>query len=391
MKFSAAKRKKANALLKKHNIFWRFSETTSSKKQRTRSVQGNDARAFHCEPEVLVGLFDIFYGEQPAQQLDPLFQAAAEAADTRQTAAERQATTGRGRKRKEGPQPVGLGGRTSQTADVAAYREQRQQEEREAAAAGTGSSPVEPEEEQEEESDEEDDEEEDGAYVPDLLPAAGREDEEVGGVATAIDVWLTSIEYQEAAHARIIATDAQGRRIDDFDLAQRRAYAKRGAEKGRAWAEAVQRHSKQRAPWQYVHRAYAHFEEDALENGQRDTVNDEIIELGHRTSKKFRFNVFQGGTNECVTVRQTINKHTAEGTWESSKSKPRSLPKAVATQTHVKRHAMEVFDSNKPRKKRKKEGQQKRTRAREVGAEKREGKRACTKKAIEDYKQARCE
>ena len=101
----------------------------------------------------------------------------------------------------------------------------------------------------------------------------------VGGVRTAIDVWLTSIHYQSAAHAKLADPDS----IDDL-----RAYAKKGQEAGRAWATAVQMHCNQTANWQYVHRAFAHFEEDVMENGHRDTVDDSLLEKGNRSCKEHK-------------------------------------------------------------------------------------------------------
>ena len=53
-------------------------------------------------------------------------------------------------------------------------------------------------------------------------------------------------------------------------------------------------HCNQTANWQYVHRAFAHFEEDVMENGHRDTVDDSLLEKGNRSCKEHKRNVMQG-------------------------------------------------------------------------------------------------
>ena len=51
-------RERANVVLEKYNLFWRF---PVRKTGRTPPVEGNDARALHSNPGLLKELFDIFY------------------------------------------------------------------------------------------------------------------------------------------------------------------------------------------------------------------------------------------------------------------------------------------------------------------------------------------
>ena len=423
-------------------------------------MQGNDARKFHTEPELLVGLFDIFYDEPAAVHVEPVAQAAADTTHVRESVAEQRVATGRGRKRKHAaPSVVGPGGHTSSAVDISAYRARRVAVEAAAASVeataaarkaraaelaklkvpelkdlltdggmvttgkkaalverlldhefpaavegegegeegeegegedgegegegegeqGEGATSAPPRRSPRLESDEpeadDDDDEHEGAEVYDL-----EEDALVGGVETAIDIWVASIAYQEAAHAPV-GTEAVG----DFDLEARRAYASKGQAAGKAWAEAVQRHAKNRASWQYVHRAYAHFYEDAMENGQRDTTDDSAHERGNRTSKMYKNSVMQGGTNDRTkTVQQTHHVKTADGGWTSKKSKARALPLAPATQVHIKRHAGAALAMDRPPKC---DQTVKRKRGVEFKAEERATKRTDMKNRQEEFKQ----
>ena len=126
----------------------------------------------------------------------------------------------------------------------------------------------------------------------------------VGTVSSAIRVWRTLIAFQVAVHTPI---------ADDFDMAQRRAYgvAGSGQAAGTAWAEALQLHTKNRAPWQYAHQAFAHFLEEALERGYALAVDDAILETGHKISRKLKACVFKGGTNEPGVVWSQTRQYSA--------------------------------------------------------------------------------
>ena len=201
----------------------------------------------------------------------------------------------------------------------------------------------------------------------------------VGGVRTAIDAWLTSIHYQSAAHAKLADPDS----IDDL-----RAYAKKGQEAGRAWATAVQMHCNQTANWQYVHRAFAHFEEDVMENGHRDTVDDSLLEKGNRSCKEHKRNVMQGGTNEPILVEQTAHHQYEDGSWYSTKSAPRRMPKAVCTQELIREHSAQTFAEKRPRPQ---EVSLKRGQAVDVKKEEMKQRRTTTTGAFEEYKKTKLE
>ena len=384
--FNEKMRKDGNALLKLYKLFWRFPE--SKRNQRIRPVQGNDSRAFHTIPELLIGLFDIFFPEEVRNAHDPLTavgRAADAAEDVRESEAEQAKAAGRKRCRKKARPPpvVGVGGGTSTTADVHEYRQRRTATMARGAAASTGASAAAdataPAAEQGYDAGADDDEdadaEESGGGVVYVLP----EDAKVGGLLTAIDVWKKSIDYQTAAHAKLRDPDS---------IEELRAYAKRGQAAGRAWATAVQRHCHQAAPWQYVHRAFAHFEEDVMENGHRDTVDDSLLEKGNRSIKEHKGNVFQGGTNEEVFVEQTHHHQDENGLWHETKSKKRRLPKAIATQAHIRTHAAQWFAEDRPRPQ---EVTARRKQALQVKHEATGGKRTATEAAIHEYQKQKLE
>ena len=133
--------------------------------------------------------------------------------------------------------------------------------------------------------------------LPELSPAKagddGGGDGEPRGLQSAIAVWLTGIQHITAVYTRI---------KDNYDMAQRRAYGERGQQTGRDWADALQHHTRNRAPWQYPHRSSTHFLEDALEFGEFDTVDDSLLEKGNRRKKRLGDRVtMHGGTNEPGT------------------------------------------------------------------------------------------
>jgi len=49
--------------------------------------------------------------------------------------------------------------------------------------------------------------------------------------------------------------------------------------------------------WQYMHHAFAHAETDALEHGQKDMLDDAIIELENRASKRMKGITMASGSN----------------------------------------------------------------------------------------------
>ena len=59
---------------------------------------------------------------------------------------------------------------------------------------------------------------------------------------------------------------------------ERKAYAKRVGETGRAFARAIIDHCDAAARWQYVHYSLAHIEADALEHGFLPRLDDSITE-----------------------------------------------------------------------------------------------------------------
>ena len=99
--------------------------------------------------------------------------------------------------------------------------------------------------------------------------------QQVGGLETAIDVWLDAIKYLSDLHTPL---------KDHFDMVERKAHADKCAASGRAWALTINEHTSNKSLWQYVHDAFAHVHEDIMEHGAGDRNDDAILEKGNRSS-----------------------------------------------------------------------------------------------------------
>ena len=99
------------------------------------------------------------------------------------------------------------------------------------------------------------------------------EDEQVGGLLTAIDVWLTAIKYLTDIHTEL---------KDHYDMVERKVHADKCAASGKAWALTINEHTSNKALWQYVHDAFWHIHEDIMEHGSGDRNDDAILEKGNR-------------------------------------------------------------------------------------------------------------
>ena len=122
------------------------------------------------------------------------------------------------------------------------------------------------------------------------------EDQTAGDLATAIEVWLTAIQYTSDLHSTL---------ADHFDLHARKAHADKCAASGKAWALAINEHTSNRALWQYVHDAFAHVAEDIMEHGSGDRNDDAILEKGNRRFKRIGDRcVMRGGRNGGTWTRK---------------------------------------------------------------------------------------
>ena len=160
-----------------------------------------------------------------------------------------------------------------------------------------------------------------------------------GGIATALASWVSFIRYTEAQHQRV---------LDDFDPVQLKQYATTVAAAGKAWSMALVKHCPKAARFQYVHRAFAHAEEDILANGHRDPSDDSIIEKGHKNAVLLKRCIFQGGTNEPTKVRRTSVRENEHGGVTKQRSEPAALPKGKATQELVLQHAAPELAMQRP-------------------------------------------
>ena len=345
--FNMKQRLRANLLLKRRGFLWKFPEQAGTKErpQRASTPTGNDARRFHTDAEVLVGLVQIFYDtDDNDETILPELRAAANAAahifdveddqehlPALETIQEEEETydfvaaaaaakkskprckgknKGKGKaapkgKKKRPVEDVVVGdGSAVTTATVTAYQKMRSTESRKrkepAPAAADEEEPV--ADDVEGQADVAPDE----SILPDeetdVMQDTLEEDVRTGNVYSAVEVWRTSILHQADVHATI---------EDHFDMAQRRAYGEKGQASGRAWALAVQEHSNFKAPWQYIHDSFAHFLEDAMEHGAAERVDDSKLEKGNRRKKKLGLHCcFHGGTNrDGATFRQRRKVH----------------------------------------------------------------------------------
>ena len=73
-----------------------------------------------------------------------------------------------------------------------------------------------------------------------------------GNILTALDVWLTLIQFWATISAPVPGENG------DYDRVELEKYAKAGQEAGIKWAQAMQKHSDNACNWQYVHDCLAH-------------------------------------------------------------------------------------------------------------------------------------
>jgi hypothetical protein len=165
----------------------------------------------------------------------------------------------------------------------------------------------------------------------------------VGDAVTALKSWLVWVQYQEAQHAKVL--DA----FDREQLGPAAVCVDGRAAAGKCWATALCKHAPAASRWQYVHRAYAHDEEDKLQNGHRDATDDSIIEKGHKLANKRKGQIFHGGTNETnKRVRSTITHENEDGGITQSQSASRKLPMGRAAQLHKLAFAATAFVDQRP-------------------------------------------
>ena len=278
VKFSESKRRAMNKLLGETKMIWRCPES-SGKRPKTIAA-GNDARRLLTDEALLTGLLKIAYAEEVAQlegELGALGTAAAANANVRseeQVAAEEQAAaevvveptrtsavgvqpaiakkTAGGRKKKAVAAVVGPSGVRVTESMQRAYVTKRN------AAAAAVASTAAPEAALEEApapndgerddgdgqqrdtsldgEDEDMEEEEHEGYM-----AEAEEDEKAGGLATAIETWLTAIRYMADLHETL---------DDPFDKPAVAAFAAKVGASGKLWALAINNHTSNKAMWQ---------------------------------------------------------------------------------------------------------------------------------------------
>jgi hypothetical protein len=318
------KRQRGNKVLKRARSEWFFPER---KKKRSSVPVGNTARMLMLNPTVVPQMVMIFYPDATVKETAIVSRAAVSATNLheendRVLAASRQAEVaearreskkakeksappapapapakGKSKKRKNVDEDdVALpGGKAVDASEVAAYSKKRRAT---TSAAGTSTGPapkapipkrVRTETDANKEGDD-DAEGKEGDKIADAEDVeAGNdlgdelgdgeameeleEDIEVGGKSTAVEVWSTGIKYIDALFAPV-EDDRPGTK-------SRIAYASKCGSAGKAWGEAINRHTSNRSAWQYVHRALAHAEEEALQHGGAEANDDSLLEKGN--------------------------------------------------------------------------------------------------------------
>ena len=115
------------------------------------------------------------------------------------------------------------------------------------------------------------------------------EDDKVGGLESAVDMWLTTIRYTSAIHTPL---------VNHFGLQERKAHADKCAAAGKSWALSINEHTSNTSLWQYVHDAYAHIWEGIMDHGAGDRNDDAILEKANRRKKRLGDRcVMRGGIN----------------------------------------------------------------------------------------------
>ena len=367
--FDAKKRARANALLKERKMIWRMPET-SKKRAKTISA-GNDARRFMSDSKLLVGLFAIFYPDATGAETEAMAAAAdanegvrtaemaketaavAAAAPAAAAPAAAKARGGQSRKspigvagggvKKKAPSKKkvvtavsGPGGKRVGQADVQQYAAARRRAASAPAATSGGALPTAADHAAAKKAETAArgvvaDEEDISVELEDELMDEVEEDNEleeddkIGGLASAIDVWLTAILYMAELHATL---------DDPFDKAAVKSMASKVGAAGKAWAIAINNHTSNRSSWQYVHDAYAHVEQDILEHGPGDRNDDSILEKKNRLKKRLGDRcVFKGGTNAPgATFTQTIRVKERD---ERGKPTGRFITKTVSRKANI--------------------------------------------------------
>ena len=303
--FDEKKRIAANAHLEKHKMLWRMPEK-QGKRAKTISA-GNDARRMVTAPAILAGMVEIFWDEEAraaaTAEIDKLCTAATENEGMRCDAPEPKQAKPRQRKQaakapaRKSPVGVAGGGVAKKSAkkkkvvgavltvgaqkvtqaDCSEYAKKRRRADSAAAAPAPddtsrvpAAAPAMPAADAAEHELDGNDE---SMQAEDEEMEHLEEDDKVGGLSTAIDVWLTAIKYLSDLHTPV---------KDHFDMVQRKAYADKCAASGKAWALTINEHTSNKALWQYVHDAFAHVHEDIMEHGAGDRNDDAILEKGNR-------------------------------------------------------------------------------------------------------------
>ena len=132
------------------------------------------------------------------------------------------------------------------------------------------------------------------------------ENVKVGGVTTAVDAWLALGTFLSHMY-----TD-----FDDRSMAEREKHGEEGQKKGKAWADALNRHTQNNANWFYPHDSAYHYKQRIVACGSYVRGDDSIIETKHKVMRAQKRRLFGHGarrSNEKWTVDLHVPSRDARG------------------------------------------------------------------------------
>ena len=128
----------------------------------------------------------------------------------------------------------------------------------------------------------------------DLMPEVG---EIAGNHRTALRSYLALLELQRELHSEW---------VDEDESAERKRRAAQAQKLGAQWASNIRAHATESLGHYYMHLCAAHLEELILLTGNMQSGNDEILEAGNYTMKKYRDLTWKGSGEHGVKKGQEL-------------------------------------------------------------------------------------
>ena len=122
-------------------------------------------------------------------------------------------------------------------------------------------------------------------------------DEVVGGAETSAACWISLSKFQTKVYED----------FDDRDPEERERNGTEGQALGKAWGNALNRHSGGNANWFYPHDASEHYHEDVVANGSRKRNCTSAHEAMNKIRRARKRRVFGGGMRKSTTTEHERN------------------------------------------------------------------------------------